>query len=68
MKEEMDYIYRIELTCGHSIEIQFNKRMKFNENDDIQCLECDDFHLVQDYVCINDFSSFTLLMNRKSFV
>lgn len=64
----MNFNYEIELTCGHTQVLSFPTRMSFNEDTEIRCLECEesDFHLIQDYICLNDFSSFTLLMNRKS--
>lgn len=63
----MNFVYEIELVCGHSQTIQFTTRMSFNEDSEVRCYECDDkdFHLIQDYVCLNDYNSFSLLMNKR---
>lgn len=61
----MKFNYEIELTCSHSTTLQFDFEMNFNDDTEVYCIECKDYHLVQDYININEFNSFVIVMNRK---
>ncbi len=66
MKEnEMKFNYQFEMCCGHTFSLQFNQRMFFDNDDEIMCLECKEYHLIDQFYSINDFNSFSLLLNKK---